>query len=160
MVSTQAVFEAESQVVDLHADSALVAEVAEVLAAYEQAASSCAAGMIAEPDVGELRDAIIAALDSVDVVQATHRVVSRAGDARLQRLMLEAASAALERCAELCGAHAGHHDHRRLHADAGPQGDRGLPADARSALNRQGRRRSWWPTPSRGLVRSDTRPGS
>jgi hypothetical protein len=61
----------------------------------------------------------LAALDSIDVMQATRRVLTRAtGDWNVTaKVMLEATIASSERCADLCGKHAHHHEHCKLHAE-------------------------------------------
>lgn len=109
--------EAQNSVVGLHGDLPLVAAELDSLAAYEQAARSCAAAMIAE---GGMADAAAAALSSLDVVSAAADVITRASgdDGRLERQMLEAVITACERSESQCSAHAHHHDHCRLHTAA------------------------------------------
>ncbi|GAA0727051.1 four-helix bundle copper-binding protein [Dactylosporangium roseum] len=95
-----------------------LASVIDAMAACEEAATACAAAMVAEDDVRVLQDAIIRDLNCADVVAAARRVVSRGADAALLGSLLEACVAACEHSAELCGRHAHHHDHCRICSQA------------------------------------------
>ena len=115
MGTTTEVF--ESIDVDLRIAPARVAEVCERLAESEQAAAACSVAMIAEEGMA---DETRLALDSIDVIQATRAVLTRASgtDKSLQTLMLEAVIAACQRCADACGKHAQHNTHCRLHSES------------------------------------------
>ncbi|GAA2585197.1 four-helix bundle copper-binding protein [Dactylosporangium fulvum] len=95
-----------------------LASVIDAMAACEEAATACAAAMVAEDDVRALQDAIIRDLNCADVVAAARRVVSRGGDATLLGSLLETCVMACEHSAELCGRHAHHHDHCRICSQA------------------------------------------
>jgi hypothetical protein len=84
----------------------------------EEAVNACAAAMVTEDDVRDLRDAIIGDMNCADVVAVTRRMLSRANDGALLGAQLEACVMACEHSAELCGKHAGHHEHCRLCSDA------------------------------------------
>jgi hypothetical protein len=84
----------------------------------EEAATACAAAMVAADDVQALQDAIIRDLNCADVVAATRRVVSRGSDTALLSSQLEACVMACEHSAELCAEHAHHHDHCRMCSQA------------------------------------------
>jgi hypothetical protein len=107
--------EAQSKVVEVRGDLPLVAATLEALAAYEQAATSCATAMTAQ---GGMPDAVIAALSSASVAESAATVITHGGgeDSRLERQMLEAAITACGRSERLCAAHADHHDHCRIHS--------------------------------------------
>jgi len=83
-------------------DLAAVADLLDMLAAYEHAAGSCAGAMIAE---GGPAAAIAAALSSLDVVAATRAVVTRSkGDETdLIRQLLASEPHTAERWFERCG---------------------------------------------------------
>ncbi len=116
MTDTLKILEAQDAVSPVAADLALVAASLDALAAYEQAASSCAAAMSAS---GGMPDAVEAALTSVDVAVATRRVLTRsAGKADLVRLQLGAAGASCELSRSQCASHVHHHEHCRLHVAA------------------------------------------
>ncbi|NJC72459.1 four-helix bundle copper-binding protein [Planosporangium thailandense] len=84
----------------------------------EEAVNTCAAAMVTEDDVRELREAIIRDMNCADVVAVTRRVLTRANDTALLVAQLQACVAACEHSAELCGRHAGHHEHCRLCSQA------------------------------------------
>jgi hypothetical protein len=114
MSTTLEALEAQNKVVEVRGDLALVAATLDSLAAYEQAAISCATAMTAD---GGMADAVTAALSSAAVAAASRVVITRGGeDSRLDGQMLEATITACERSERLCGAHSEHHDHCRLHA--------------------------------------------
>jgi hypothetical protein len=107
--------EAQSKVVEVRGDVPLVASTLEALGIYEQVATSCATAMTAQ---GGMADAVNAALSSASVAAAARSVITRGGgeDSGLERQLLEAAITACERSERLCGAHAGHHEHCRIHS--------------------------------------------
>ncbi|MEA2197452.1 MAG: hypothetical protein QOJ25_1503 [Solirubrobacteraceae bacterium] len=115
MSTTLEELEAQSKAVEVRGDIPLVAATLDSLSAYEQAATSCATAMTAQ---GGMPDAVIAALNSADVAAAANAVITRGGreDSSLEREMLDAAITACGLSERLCGAHADHHDHCRLHA--------------------------------------------
>jgi hypothetical protein len=115
MSTTLQELEAQSQVAEVRGDIALLATTLEALSAYEQVATSCATAMTAQ---GGMPGAVIAALSSADVVAAARAVITRGGgdDSQLERQLLEAAVTACDRSGALCGAHAAHHEHCRIHS--------------------------------------------
>ncbi|HEY5317861.1 MAG TPA: hypothetical protein VIJ20_07765 [Solirubrobacteraceae bacterium] len=115
MSTTLKALEAQSKVVEVRGDIAVVAATLDALAAYKQAATACATAMNAQ---GGMPDAVMAALSSASVAAAACTVITYGGgeDSRLERQLLEAALTACERSESLCAAHADHHDHCRLHA--------------------------------------------
>ncbi|MFJ9371268.1 hypothetical protein ACIRRA_43645 [Nocardia sp. NPDC101769] len=82
----------------------------------EEAVTACAAGMLSESNVAALISAVAADLDCADVVAATRRVLSRhaGADTSVLSAQLEACLLACERSRQLCGLHAGEHEHCRL----------------------------------------------
>jgi hypothetical protein len=115
MSTTLEELEAQSKAGAVRGDLPLLAATLDALGAYEQAATSCASAMNAQ---GGMAEAVTAALSSADVAGATRAVITRGGgeDSGLERQLLEAAVTACERSQRLCGAHADHHDHCRIHA--------------------------------------------
>jgi hypothetical protein len=115
MSTTLEELEAQNKVVEIRGELSLVAATLDSLSAYVQAATSCATAMTVD---GGMPEAVIAALSSADVAAAANAVITRAGgeDGRLERQMLDAAITACERSERLCGPHADHHDHCRIHA--------------------------------------------
>jgi molybdopterin-guanine dinucleotide biosynthesis protein A len=115
MSTTLEELEAQSKIVAVTGDIPLVAATLEALAEYDQVATSCATAMAVQ---GGMPDAVIAALSSANVAAAARAVITRGGgeDSRLEQQLLEAAITACERSGRLCGAHADHHDHCRIHA--------------------------------------------
>jgi hypothetical protein len=115
MSTTLEALEAQSKVVKVRGDIGVVAATLDSLAAYEEAATSCATAMTAQ---GGMPDAVLAALSSASVAAAAGSVITHGGgeDSRLETQLLEAAITASGRSERLCGAHADHHDHCRLHA--------------------------------------------
>ena len=115
MSTTLEALEAQSKVVEVRGEIRQVAATVDSLAAYGHAATSCAAAMTAQ---GGMPDAVIAALSSASVAAAAADVITLGGgeDGQLERQLLEAAITACQRSERLCGAHADHHDHCRLHA--------------------------------------------
>jgi hypothetical protein len=107
--------EAQSKVAEVRGDLPLIAAALDALAAYEQAATSCATAMTAQ---GGMAGAVIAALSSASVAGAAATVITQGGgeDSGLERQMLEAAITACGRSERLCAAHADHHDHCRIHS--------------------------------------------
>jgi hypothetical protein len=81
----------------------------------EKASNACAMAMV---EGGGMAAEVHQALDCADVCDATERVLSRgpAPDPRVTAAVVEAAIVACEASAAACGAHAGHHDHCRLHS--------------------------------------------
>ncbi|MGC9665386.1 four-helix bundle copper-binding protein [Planosporangium sp. 12N6] len=84
----------------------------------EEAVNTCAAAMVTEDDVRDLRDAVIRDMNCADVVGVTRRLLTRANDGALLGAQLQACVTACEHSAELCAGHAGHHEHCRLCSDA------------------------------------------
>jgi len=117
MSRTMEELEAQNEVVAVRGDLAVIAAALDSLAAYEQAAASCATAMNAR---GGMAEAVAAALNSGDVAAATRAVITRGGveDSRLERQLLEAVITACERSESQCAPHAAHHRHCRLHAAA------------------------------------------
>jgi hypothetical protein len=115
MARTLQSLEAQSKVVEVRGELTLVAAALDSLAAYEQAATSCATAMTAQ---GGMADAVIAALSSASVTAAAATVIIQGGgeDSELERQVLAAAITACRRSERLCGAHADHHDHCRIHS--------------------------------------------
>jgi hypothetical protein len=115
MSTTLEELEAQSKAVEIRGELPLVAATLESLSAYGQVATSCATAMTVQ---GGMPDAVIAALSSADVAAAANAVITRGGgeDSGLERQMLEAAITACGRSERLCGAHADHHDHCRIHS--------------------------------------------
>ncbi|HWE12205.1 MAG TPA: hypothetical protein VG365_01760 [Solirubrobacteraceae bacterium] len=115
MPTTLELLEAQCKVVAIRGELPLVAATLDSLAAYEQAATSCATAMTAQ---GGMTDAVIAALSSANVAAAAALVITYGGgdDSSLERQLLEAAITACGRSERLCGAHADHHDHCRIHS--------------------------------------------
>jgi hypothetical protein len=115
MSATLEELEAQSKAVEVRGDLGLVATTLEALSTYEQVATSCATAMSAQ---GGMADAVTAALSSASVVASARVVITLGGgeDSRLDQQILEAAVTACERSERLCGAHADHHDHCRIHA--------------------------------------------
>jgi hypothetical protein len=115
MSTTLEALEAQSKVVEVHGEIPVVAATLDALAAYEEAATSCATAMTVQ---GGMPDAVIAALSSASVAAAAVDVITFGGgeNSDLERQLLEAAITACQRSERLCGAHADHHDHCRLHA--------------------------------------------
>ena len=99
-------------------DLIALSEAIDAIQACERAATACAMGMVAEdhPMTAEIH----AALDNADLAGVALRVLSRtaAADRGVLRAAVEACAVASERSASLCGAHAGHHEHCRLHSEA------------------------------------------
>jgi hypothetical protein len=116
MTTTLELLEAQSKVVEVRGELALVAATLDSLTAYEQAATSCATAMTAQ---GGMADAVIAALSSASVAAAAVAVITHGGgeDSGLERQLLEAAVTACRRSERLCAAHADHHDHCRIHSE-------------------------------------------
>lgn len=96
-------------------DSGLLAAVVDALQECEDAVTACAAAMLGESDTGLLA-AVGRDTDCADVAATTRRVLIRSGgpDGSLMSAQLEACLLACERSLQLCGPHAGHHDHCRL----------------------------------------------
>jgi hypothetical protein len=115
MSTTMELLEAQSKVAEVRGDLPLIAAALDALAAYEQAATSCATAMTAQ---GAMAGAVIAALSSASVAGAAATVITQGGgeDSGLERQMLEAAITACGRSERLCAAHADHHDHCRIHS--------------------------------------------
>jgi hypothetical protein len=111
MSRTMEELEAQNEVVAVRGDLAVIAAALDSLAAYEQAAASCATAMNAR---GGMAEAVAA------VAAATRAVITRGGgeDSRLERQLLEAVITACERSESQCAPHAAHHRHCRLHAAA------------------------------------------
>lgn len=107
----------ESMHAELAAPPEQLAQLSDALMAAEQATTTCATAMLR---LGGMAIETSAALDSIEVLQATRRILTRAngGDHVLATTLLEATIVSCERCAELCSKHAAHHDHCRLHAEA------------------------------------------
>lgn len=84
----------------------------------EEAATACAAAMLAEDDALALREAIARDLNCADVVAVTRRVLSRDGDVALLSAQLEACVIACEHSTQLCSRHAAHHEHCRICSQA------------------------------------------
>ncbi|MFE0101337.1 hypothetical protein ACFWZ2_09380 [Streptomyces sp. NPDC059002] len=119
MLQTREMFDSVAARAD-HLDNHLVATTADALAACEVAVTACAAGMLAEKEADELRDAINRDLDCADVTAATRRVLTRGADAEhsLLTAQLEACAIACERSNAQCSQHGVHHEHCRLCAQA------------------------------------------
>ncbi|MGO8905479.1 MAG: hypothetical protein ACLQMH_07630 [Solirubrobacteraceae bacterium] len=116
MTQTLQILEAQNAVSPLSVDLNLVAANLDALAAYEQAASSCAAAMSASDGMS---DAVAAAASSVDVAAAARHVLTRStGNRELARQVLGTAITACEQSRTECAAHAHHHEHCRLHVAA------------------------------------------
>jgi hypothetical protein len=115
MTTTLELLEARSKVVAVRGELPLVAAALDALAAYEQAATSCATAMNAQ---GGMADAVIAALSSASVASAAAVVITHGGgeDGSLERQLLEAAITACGPSERLCAAHADHHDQCRIHS--------------------------------------------
>jgi hypothetical protein len=114
MSTTLEALQAQSKVVEVRGEIPLVAATLDSLATYERAATSCATAMTAQ---GGMPDAVIAALSSASVAAAAADVITLGGgEDQLERQILEAAITACQRSERLCGAHADHHDHCRLHS--------------------------------------------
>jgi hypothetical protein len=81
----------------------------------EQTCTSCAMAMV---DSGGMVTEVRRALDCADLCDAAERVLSRgpAADPGVIAAVVEAVAVACEASAAACGAHAGHHDHCRLHS--------------------------------------------
>ncbi|EHR60546.1 four-helix bundle copper-binding protein [Saccharomonospora cyanea] len=90
--------------------------------ACAQACAACADACLSEPDdvLPSLRKCIRTNLDCSDVCDTTARVLSRhtGYDANLTRAVLEACATVCRSCADECGAHAHHHEHCRVCAEA------------------------------------------
>ena len=84
----------------------------------EEAINVCAAGMVIEDDVRDLREAIIRDMNCADVVGATRRVLTRGVDSALLSSQLEACMIACEDSAEQCAMHASDHEHCRMCSEA------------------------------------------
>jgi hypothetical protein len=93
--------------------------VSEVLQGCEGAVTTCLTAMLGEGDP-HLVNAVARDMDCTDVLIATRRILARAvgSDSRLVIAQLEACATACDRSRELCGQHAGHHEHCRVCADA------------------------------------------
>ncbi|MEV6949273.1 hypothetical protein AB0N07_46695 [Streptomyces sp. NPDC051172] len=98
----------------------VLARAVDVLADCEQAATACAAGMLAAKDADELRAAISQDQDCADITAVTRRVLTRGSshDPALLTAQVEACLIACRRSHELCGQHAQHHEHCRICSDA------------------------------------------
>lgn len=116
MATTLEELEAQSKVAEVRGDLSVLAATIDMLIGYSQAATSCATAMTTH---GGMPDAVIAALSSADVASAAAAVITRGGgeDSTLERQLLEAAITACERSGRLCGAHADHHAHCRIHSE-------------------------------------------
>ncbi|HXG74970.1 MAG TPA: four-helix bundle copper-binding protein [Gaiellaceae bacterium] len=88
--------------------------------ACAQACTACADACLAEDDVASLRSCIATTLDCADVCEATGRLLTRrtGADATVTRAQLLACIETCRQCAEECEAHASHHEHCRVCAQA------------------------------------------
>lgn len=95
--------------------TATVTAAIDALRDCEQTSDACAMAMVA---VGGMVAEVRRDLDCADTCQALHRVLSRgpATDSRLVRALVDACQLACTASATACAAHAGHHQHCRLHA--------------------------------------------
>jgi Domain of Unknown Function (DUF326) len=103
-----------------HVDRGLLAACIEACVECAQACTACADACLSEDDVQDLRKCIRLNLDCDDICSATARVVTRQTEyhAPVTRAQLEACRQACATCGEECEAHAGHHEHCRLCAEA------------------------------------------
>ncbi|MEJ5913435.1 four-helix bundle copper-binding protein [Pseudokineococcus sp. 1T1Z-3] len=85
-----------------------------------QACTACADSCLSESDVTDMRRCISTDLTCADVCAMTARVLSRqtSPDADVVRAVLVACIAACTTCGEECAAHADHHEHCRVCAQA------------------------------------------
>lgn len=85
-----------------------------------QTCTACADACLSEDQVGDLTKCIRTNLDCADVCDTTGRVLSRhtGYDANLTRAVLEACATACRSCGDECAAHASHHEHCRICAEA------------------------------------------
>ena len=88
--------------------------------ACAQACTACADACLSEDSVAELRKCIRTDLDCADICETTARVLSRhtGYDANITRAVLEACATTCHSCGDECDAHAGHHEHCRVCAQA------------------------------------------
>lgn len=104
--------------IDLERD--LLARTVDALVACSQACTACADTCLSEDMVDQLRSCIHANLDCADICDTTARVLSRhtSYDPDLTRAMLQACIQACRSCGKECAAHAEHHEHCRICAEA------------------------------------------
>ena len=102
--------------VDLEALSACI----EACFECDQTCTACADACLSEDSVAELTKCIRLNLDCADICAATGRVLARQTgyDAPTSKEQLTACVEACGTCADECEAHAGHHDHCRVCAEA------------------------------------------
>ncbi|WP_413451277.1 four-helix bundle copper-binding protein [Georgenia phoenicis] len=105
---------------EINLDRDLLARVVDTVVACSQACTACADACLSEDMVDELRKCIRTNLDCADICDTTARVLSRhtGYDANLTRAMLQACIQACRSCGDECAAHAGHHEHCRICAEA------------------------------------------
>ncbi|GGA75232.1 hypothetical protein GCM10011490_27490 [Pseudoclavibacter endophyticus] len=104
---------------EIDLDRDLLARTIDSLVACAQACTVCADACLSEESVAELRRCIRTDLDCADICAATARVLSRqTGDAAVLRAQLQACVQACSSCGDECEAHAGHHEHCRICAEA------------------------------------------
>ena len=117
-MTSRSILEASNATRELRVDVPVAALAIDALGSYEETATACAGAMTSEGP--GMSDAVLAALNSVDLAQAARRLLARPfiGDSKVTNLAIEATVAAMERSAELCGQHAHHHEHCRLHAES------------------------------------------
>jgi hypothetical protein len=104
----------------INLDRQKLAATIDALIACSQACTACADACLSEDMVAELTKCIRTNLDCADVCATTARVLSRhtGYDANISRALLEACVMACKSCGDECAAHAEHHEHCRICADA------------------------------------------
>ena len=104
----------------INLDRAQLAATIDALIACSQACTACADACLSEDMVAELTKCIRTNLDCADVCAITARVLSRhtGYDVNISRALLEACVMACKSCGDECAAHAEHHEHCRICADA------------------------------------------
>ena len=97
-------------------DSETLAHVLDVLSSCENAVTACAAGMLAEQDIVQMRSFVRHDMDCGDVVATTRRLLTRAteDDNTLITAQLEACLIACRLSEEHCKMTAAVHEHCRL----------------------------------------------
>jgi ATP phosphoribosyltransferase regulatory subunit HisZ len=101
-------------------DSETLAHVLDALSRCEDAVTACAAGMLAEEDIDQMRSFVLYDMDCGDVVATTRRLLTRQArdDDALITAQLEACLIACRRSEEHCKLTAPVHEHCRMCTEA------------------------------------------
>jgi hypothetical protein len=97
-----------------------LASTIDALIACSQACTACADACLSEGMVAELTKCIRTNMDCADICATTARVLSRhtGYDANISRTLVDACATACKSCGDECSAHAEHHEHCRICAEA------------------------------------------